>query len=93
MIKVKQQTKRATKWHEEFANNINVFYGKKESDFQFALITTTGWGSFKEINIENPLIEITIDGIEYPMLLSEFKAKIKGNIERNPMGDMKADAD
>jgi len=77
MINIKKQTKRTTKWYERFANNINIVYGKKESDFQFALVTTTGWGNFKETDIEDPLVELTIDGKEYSMPLSAFKAMIK----------------
>ena len=80
METIKKQTKRSTKWLPKFATNINVFYSSdkyNEGYFQFAIITSKNWGDFSEVNIKDPLIEITIDSKNYEMKLSEFKELIK----------------
>lgn len=81
MISVKKQTKRTTKWLPDFANNINLFFKESKYDddgsFQFAIITSKNWGDFSEINIKDPLIQITIAGKHYEMKLSEFKVFIE----------------
>ncbi len=82
MINVKKQTKRATEWLPYFAENINVFYNEGKfgnQSFQFAIITSKHWGDFSEMNIKDPLIEITIDDKNYRMNLSKFKEIIKNN--------------
>ena len=79
MIDVKRQTRRTTKWHPRFADNINMFYGKKEDDFQLGIVTSTDWDDFTEKSVENPKIEIVINGKDYNMLLSEFKRMVRAH--------------
>ena len=76
-ISVKKQTKRATRWIEPFADNINVFCNL----FQIGIITTQDWGDFRQGN--EPKIEITLSSgrEDYSMSLSEFEYMIRAHAE------------
>lgn len=78
MISVKRQTSRTTRWLENFANNISIFYVKGKRSFQFAITTTKDWGDFSEKDIEDPSIDITIGGNNYQMPLSKLETILKG---------------
>jgi hypothetical protein len=89
MIKFKRQTNRSTKMDE--TDNINLFL----KNFSFGVVTSNYWGSFnsrdkdyKEVEEshkphtrENPLIEITLDGINFELTLEELKRMFKENLK------------
>ena len=80
MINVKRQTNKITKWHENFANNINVFLGT----FQIGITTTKRWG--EKVFAKEPKIKISIDGINYIYSISNFKSMIiQDNIFKNSL--------
>jgi len=82
MISIKKQTRRTTKWLPNFAENINIFYSKKRhypenTIFEFGIVTSKNWGDFSENNIEDPLIQMKIEGEHIEMKLSHFIKKFK----------------
>ncbi len=70
-ISIKTQTPRSTRFFEDFADNINLFY----KDFEMGIITTKRWGDFSEKG--KVIITFTFNGDEYEFKLSELKQIIK----------------
>ena len=89
MIEFKRQTQRSTR--QDKTENINIFL----KGFEFAVVTSNYWGSFnprdkdyKEVaeshkphTRENPLIEITLDGINFELTLEEFKDLLRKGLK------------
>ncbi len=85
MIEFKRQTNRST--NQDKTENINLFL----KGLNFGVVTSNYWGSFnpkdkdfkeieeshKEHDHKNPLIEITLEGVDYELTLEEFKDKLR----------------
>ena len=77
-IYCKTQTNRSTKFKENIYN-INTGIKFKGQNFEFGICSVKYWGDFEPR--EEPLIELTIEGISYRINLIEFIKIMKKNLK------------
>ena len=74
-LSIKTQTRRNTQYKENIIN-FNCFVG---NNLEIGVITSKYWGDFEER--EEPLIDLTIEGVDFSIPKSKFINMMKRNLK------------